>query len=339
MIRRMAAAPPRNDLRLDRAEVRALARALAISICIHALAYGGWRLDQKNHWLEKIHLPAWLARAREKLAIIPALRTPPPPAHETPLLFVDASPAPADAPPAHAKYYSSKNSRAANPDATAETGSPKISGKQTHSAKAEDVPRTQQAPPRPAAPATPSQQPAAETPPQSSPKSRPAGELAMARPEAQLRPDENLEHQNAQPKPRTIAEALMRQAAKGIAAEKSRQDGGVKHRAIQAAFDTVATPFGAYDEVVIAAIQSRWYALLDSQPLTRGTGHVTIRFHLNSDGSVSDLDVEENTVGELLGALCQRGIRDPAPFSPWPDDMKRMVGANFRDVKFTFFYD
>jgi hypothetical protein len=46
----------------------------------------------------------------------------------------------------------------------------------------------------------------------------------------------------------------------------------------------------------------------------------------------------ENTVGELLGYVCQKAITDPSPFAPWPSDMRRMVGANFREIAFTFYY-
>jgi len=31
-------------------------------------------------------------------------------------------------------------------------------------------------------------------------------------------------------------------------------------------------------------------------------------------------------------------VLDPAPYGVWPSDMRRMVGANFRDVTFTFYY-
>jgi hypothetical protein len=46
----------------------------------------------------------------------------------------------------------------------------------------------------------------------------------------------------------------------------------------------------------------------------------------------------ENTVGDLLGYVCQAAIEEAAPFGKWPDDMRRMIGANFRDITFTFYY-
>jgi len=57
------------------------------------------------------------------------------------------------------------------------------------------------------------------------------------------------------------------------------------------------------------------------------------------DGRITDLKVNGNDVGELLGLLCERAILDPAPYPAWPSDMRRMIGQNFREVTFTFYYN
>jgi hypothetical protein len=46
----------------------------------------------------------------------------------------------------------------------------------------------------------------------------------------------------------------------------------------------------------------------------------------------------QNTVDLTLALLCESAIRDSAPFAAWPADMRRMIGADFREVTFTFFY-
>ena len=46
----------------------------------------------------------------------------------------------------------------------------------------------------------------------------------------------------------------------------------------------------------------------------------------------------ESGVGEIYSTLCELAISKPAPFEKWPSDMRRMVGENFRDVRFTFYY-
>ena len=59
-------------------------------------------------------------------------------------MYVDVSHADADA-PVKPKYYSNKNSRAANPD-SANANVPKINGRQTDVPKTEDVPSRHQNP-------------------------------------------------------------------------------------------------------------------------------------------------------------------------------------------------
>ena len=45
-----------------------------------------------------------------------------------------------------------------------------------------------------------------------------------------------------------------------------------------------------------------------------------------------------STVGDLFAYLCRDAIENAAPFGQWPSDMRRMVGANFREITFTFYY-
>ena len=79
--------------------------------------------------------------------------------------------------------------------------------------------------------------------------------------------------------------------------------------------------------------------MLDSQKFALDrNGKVTLRFHLNYDGTITDMQIVENTVGDLLGYVCRNAVTDPSPFEPWPSDMRRMVGANFREITFTFYY-
>ena len=37
--------------------------------------------------------------------------------------------------------------------------------------------------------------------------------------------------------------------------------------------------------------------------------------------------------------LCQRAVLDPAPFEKWPSDMRRIIGSDRREVRFTFYYE
>ena len=66
---------------------------------------------------------------------------------------------------------------------------------------------------------------------------------------------------------------------------------------------------------------------------------MTIRFRLHADGTITEMNFVENTVDLALGLVCQSAIRDGAPYSPWPIDMRRKIGAEYREVVFTFYYN
>ena len=46
----------------------------------------------------------------------------------------------------------------------------------------------------------------------------------------------------------------------------------------------------------------------------------------------------DTDVGDVLSIVCQKAIMDPAPFGPWPRQMRIELGDN-RDVRFTFHYN
>jgi hypothetical protein len=297
-----------GSLRLGRRERSRLLMALAVSVCLHLTGWGGYLAQEKYHWLNKLPWPVL------RLAKPPVARPVP---QENQMVFLDVT-EPAVEPPKNAKYYSDKNSRAANPDATEVSSQPKLTGKQTDVAKTEDVPKlvkptpTKQAGPKPAQPS-----PANTLMPGGTEKARPEN-----------KPSE---------RPRTLRDALAVQP-KQMPGQQMKQDGGVQRKALKTSLDAIATPFGAYDRAIIEAIQSRWYDLLDKQKFALDrTGKVTVTFKLNSDGTVTELKIADNSVGVLLGYVCQESIADAAPFGAWPSDMRRYYGTS-RDVTFTFYY-
>ena len=66
---------------------------------------------------------------------------------------------------------------------------------------------------------------------------------------------------------------------------------------------------------------------------------MVVQFHLNHDGRITEMKVLDNTVSETLSLLCQKAVLDPAPFDKWPREMRLMVGAEFRRITFTFYYN
>jgi TonB family protein len=124
-------------------------------------------------------------------------------------------------------------------------------------------------------------------------------------------------------RPRTIAEAILH---------------GGRHTA-QARLDPNASPFGAYDAVVVKRMQARWQADIDAkQPTSSAAGKVIIQFNLHADGTVTDCSIVETTTLQEFADLCRNAISTAAPFPPFPSDMRRMVGDT-RQIRFTFYYN
>jgi len=315
-----------------------LAWAFALSLAFHVLVYGGYYTGNKFHVWERLHWPAWLQPPKVIAELLKKKENPAPLARpDIPLMFVNVSPAQASAEaPKDAKYYSDKNSRAANPEAEKVAEIPKIEGTQKEVPKTEDVPREKFTPLQPARPA----QPAQEAQPEIKPK--PAytpGDLTMAKPSPTPRVAEGEAREAKPERPRTIKEALARLQDSRVPGQKMKQDGGVSRRQELASLDTKATPFGAYDAALVEAISQRWFTLLDEREYASDSrGKVVLRFRIHYDGRVTDMNVAENTVGEMLGLICQKAVLDPAPFGAWPSDMRRMLG-DIRSIQFTFYYN
>ena len=139
------------------------------------------------------------------------------------------------------------------------------------------------------------------------------------------------------PRPKTITEAKLRQEL--LAGEKSRQEGGARRRG-PVQLDAKGATFGAYDEMLVLAVQNRWFSLLDEQRFVGGVqGHVVVTFRLHSDGSVRIVEPSETSVDALFTGLCVRAISDPSPYEKWPAAMLREIGKPVREMRFTFRYN
>jgi hypothetical protein len=200
--------------------------------------------------------------------------------------------------------------------------------------KTEDTPRAKFEPLQPDF-AKLAQEREAEKPAPKAPKA--PGDLVLAKPEVSLRQDDGFTEHS---RPRTIKEALMRQHRTQLAGEKMKQEGGVRRRLEMSSLDAKATPFGSYDAALIEAIQSRWFDLLDQISYNNyRTGRVVVQFRLNYDGRITDLRIAESTVGEILALLCEKAIREPAPYEKWPQEMRQMADKDYRDISFSFYYN
>lgn len=312
-----------SSVRLTRFETERLAYALALSLLLHLLTWGSYEIGKKFGWWQSLHWPRWM----QHVSKIPLFPPPPVANQEQPLEFVTVD-QPSTEAPKNAKYYSSQNSRAADLEGNHETDTPKLTGHQTDVPKMEDAPRQKFSKLQPAAPAQPQEQQQEQRP-----SSVNSGDLTLGKPQDSQSQDD----QQTQPRPRTIRAALAQMnRTPGVA---MRQNGGARRRALSPSLDALSTSFGAYDAAVVDAIQQRWDDLLDGGSFAQDrSGRVTLQFHLNYDGTISDMHVLDNTVGELLSYVCQQAITQPSPYAKWPDDMRRKIGANFREITFTFYY-
>jgi hypothetical protein len=276
-------------------------------------------------------------------------------APELPLIFVDVDPSQATAEaPEKTPLFSAFNSLAANPDTSRDTAMPKFDGTQDKVLKTKDTPipapasqppapPPQPAPPEPAELKAP--RPTLPPQPQSGP---PPGDLAMAKPALTPAPstapprDEPAAPTPEHVRPRTLAQARAQQQLSNQSAlmgDKMKLDGGMKRFSVESSLDVRSTPYGTYYAKFVAAVQQCWFGLLDEQRYSLDrVGKVVLTFKLAQDGRITDTKVEESNVGDIYTMLCQLAVTKPAPYDKWPSDMRRMIGANQIDVRFTFYY-
>ncbi len=287
---------------------------------------------------------------------------------EAPLTFVEVTPAQAASePPEAPKFYSERNSRAANPDTTIDSNVPKVSGTQDKVPKTVDTPRavTPPAPPglaqhskpedlQPPAPSSVKSSAVPARPPEQSERkseTETPGDLLFAKASEKAAPVKSLNPPDlrvpatgagptAKPRPRRLAMVQPQDTQSIIVGEKMKQSGGVRRFGIESSLDVKSTEFGAYDAAIIAAIQKRWYDLLEDRDLPRNQiGKVVLEFHLTSEGRIKHMHQTENEVGLLLGYVCQRAVEEPAPYAEWPVELRRLVGRDYREVRFVFHYN
>ncbi len=319
-------------------EKNPLVVALLLSLVIHLALLGGWRLGQRMGWWN--HHAAWLVRLTQKLAaarprfhfpLQPKPQRPPPQNQEIPLTFLEVDPATAvDQAPEKAKFYSDKNALASNPEPDSKP-TPKIDGQQDQVVR---VMEKEKPLPFPLQPAPPKPKGGDDAP-------KP-GDLALNKPRDPKPPSPGLvDHGAGQSvttpadRVRTLVQARQRAILSG---RLVKQDGGAERKG-RVAFDAKATEFGEYDRDFIAAVESRWHYLIENNMVTPRVGKVILEFKLTHDGRITDMKIQDNEVGDILGLFCRNAVEDNQRYKEWPDEMRRKIGLNPRDIRFTFYYN
>jgi hypothetical protein len=156
-----------------------------------------------------------------------------------------------------------------------------------------------------------------------------AGDLTLGK------PDNTTEQE--QPRPRTLKQAYAAMANR-MPSLTMKESGGVRRHARTPSFNVIITGFGDYDERFVETVSQNWWNLLDSQRFSLDrTGKVVLVFRLNADGTISQLRFAQNTVGDLLGYVCEKALLDGAPYEHWSEDMRLKLG-DYQDVQYTFVY-
>ena len=91
-----------------------------------------------------------------------------------------------------------------------------------------------------------------------------------------------------------------------------------------ASFASMATALGRYQHKLYLAIGSRWNLRIQQTMAQIGVDRVVIRFHVNPDGSISDLDVVQGNPNSMLSVVSADSIQQSSNLiGPFPDDLKR----------------
>ncbi len=93
----------------------------------------------------------------------------------------------------------------------------------------------------------------------------------------------------------------------------------------------------AYDAKLSEAVRQRWYALLDENRFrSAAEGTVVVSFALHSSGRIRDVKAVQSDVSPRLERTCLQAVMDPAPYRPWPEEMRRTLKREVREITFTF---
>ena len=104
------------------------------------------------------------------------------------------------------------------------------------------------------------------------------------------------------------------------------------------AVDAKWSNYGAYLQRMIDTVQIQWERLILQQSANPVVGStVTVKFVMNDEGRISQIVNVDTTANETSSRACVSAITDRAPYGPWTDDMKAVLGTQ-QEMTFTFYY-
>ncbi|MEC7882233.1 MAG: cell envelope integrity protein TolA [Verrucomicrobiota bacterium] len=307
-------------------------RSLMLSLLVHLIVIFGFWLGAFST-AEKM-----MAKVMPELIDMQALKEAQEKRRSVIFLEVPPSMATQDAPD-DSKHYSNNNSKAADQQSEKDTEKPKIDGKQelidrVIDSAANAKPANSQ--PKEENQAQPKEEPKPKVKTQSkSVKAESLNPIQISKPNPKPK-DQTKSKVKPKPKPKRPSSLAEARRMAMVTGEKMKQEGGVRNKATIEGLDAKASPFGDYDARLIASIQNRWHNII---PSVREVGRVIVTFNLWENGEVTDIEIERSTVSSILSLKCERAIKEPGPYDPWPDKMREIIGNDRRFVRFTFYYN
>src|SRR5206468_11953785 len=96
--------------------------------------------------------------------------------------------------------------------------------------------------------------------------------------------------------------------------------------------------YGGYLQRLIESVQIQWERIIIEQKASPSVGsRVEVTFILDSEGKITDIVNVESTANETGKRACVSAITDRAPYGPWTDDMRAVLGDR-QKMTFTFYY-
>ena len=104
------------------------------------------------------------------------------------------------------------------------------------------------------------------------------------------------------------------------------------------AIDARWSAYGQYMQQLIETVQVQWERILDQTRVMPPSGStVSVKFRLDSSGTVSEILNSESTGGTQAERACISAITARSPYGKWTDDMVAALGES-QEMTFTFYY-
>ena len=89
-----------------------------------------------------------------------------------------------------------------------------------------------------------------------------------------------------------------------------------------ASIASLQTALGRYQSQLFRAIGSRWNIQVEQKNAQVRIEQVLVRFHVNSDGTISDLDIVQGNPNSILGMISTDSIKQASGLIPYPPALK-----------------